>query len=197
MVTAVVALVVAVGLAAGIAYAATRTVLADEHGNHALSPVCAGEGMADAAAYDADRGSSGLVELTRGADGWDGSDTTTVAEVDLVACRSRSAAPHRSIGCQARWTQSNHELKPDATATGEIVTYSTEFFRITLEFREARTGAIVATEHVTPPIECPADDGALMLDASTKRHRVIPDAEADAVVAAYADGKAPSDASAD
>lgn len=184
--TVAVALVVAVVVAGAIAYGATRTFLSDAPGNHALSAVCDGEGEADAAAYNSDGEPSGLVALSRTDDGWNGSDSRSLSEIDLVACSSESDKPFRSLGCQTRSTQVSQEVRPDSAEAGEIVTYTADLYRITIEVREARTGALVATEHVTPPSSCPSGED-LVLDTD-KEHKIVPSAEAEAAVAAFGGG---------
>lgn len=197
-VVTVAAIVVAVGLAGAIAYVASQTILEEEHGNHALSGACAGEGSSAAAPYDPSKGASEVLELRRSGDSWNGDDDRAASEIDLVACRTRSAEPHRTIGCQERFDAVQESDGDTRTLEDEMVTYSAQLYRITVEFREARTGDLVATEHATPPVSCPQPDdgGLLVLDMSTKRYPIIPDDQADALVASYT-GKPTSDASAD
>lgn len=178
------ALAVAVGIAGAVAFVASRTVLEEDHGDHELSAVCDGEGSSGAAAYDTSGAPSGILVLDRVSGKWNGSDSKRVSEIDLVACRTRDAEPFRSLGCQGRLAEVGDDLSAQSGGSGEIVTFSTELYRITLEFREARTGELVATESVAPPVECPSD-GLFTLDVRKKRHRVVPDDEADAVLAAY------------
>lgn len=185
VVTLAVALVGAVGLAGAIAFVASRTVLEEDHGNHELSAVCDGEGHADAASYDPSGAPSGLLVLRRDGEKWNASDSKPASDIDLVACRTLSTGPFRSLGCQGRWASIEDGWKATSGGQGEIVTFSTDLYRITLEFRDARTGELVTTENVAPPLECPSSDDLFALDARNKRHRVIPNAEADAIVAAY------------
>ena len=181
----VIAVVVGVGLAGAIAFVASRTILEEDHGNHELSAVCDGEGHSGAAAYGSSGASSGLLVLDRSGSRWNGSDSRPVSEIDLVTCRTQGQKPFRSLGCQARWAQLEDEFRPHSSGSGEIVTFSTDLHRITLEFREARTGTLVATENVAPPVSCPSGDGLLLIDIRNKRHSIVPKAEAEAVVAAY------------
>lgn len=119
-----------------------------------LSGVCDGHGTAQSASYDAAAAPRGLVELD-GSRGWSRltrADETIVgkdlkpAQIDVVACRTLVVPGYRHMNCRTR-------LDGD----GEVVFYRAEFRRVTLVFREARTGKVIMKKEAVPKAQCPKE----------------------------------------